>query len=308
MAQQTKVVVVPAAQRGALRERLGEGSFEYRQVPHALFSVKGEGVVATLYQSGKFVVQGADPDFFLERFAGIAAASRSASDSTASRAKPAPDELERLEVVTVGSDETGKGDFFGPLVVAAVRVSPDEVEALLAVGVCDSKQLTDLRALKLGAWIRERLPFALAVLDPEDYNQEYARHKNLNPMLAELHARALRELAAPGMRVVVDQFANERLMRQALQGSGFELEQAPRGERNPAVAAASIVARQEFLVRLRELSQRFDIELAKGAGTPVDRAGVAFAREHGLEALGQVAKLHFRTLEKVRSAVARWAR
>ncbi|MFT4541574.1 MAG: ribonuclease HIII [Planctomycetota bacterium] len=300
MAQQTQVVVLPFAERQALRDRMNAGAFEFRRVPHALFSVKGEGVVATLYKSGKFVVQGPDPGSFLARYTSV-----DASELAISVPKGAskPDEIERLDVVTVGSDETGKGDFFGPLVVAAVRVTPEQVEAVRAEGITDSKKLTDPRALQLGAWIREHLPFALAVLDPEDYNRTYASYRNLNPMLADLHAQAIRKLVQPKMRVVVDQFANERLMREALEDTGVELFQATKGERNPAVAAASIVARQEFLVRLRELSERFDIELAKGAGAQVDRAGVNFARTHGIDGLGQVAKMHFKTLDKVRAGL-----
>ena len=286
---------MPPSERDGLRDRIGAGTFEYRKVPHSVFSVKGEGVVATLYRSGKFVVQGADPDVFLARYT-----SGDVQPAAKREVSEAHDEVATLNVVTVGSDETGKGDFFGPLVVAAVRLEPEQVEGVRAAGVMDSKKLTDPRALKLGAWIRSELPFALAVLDPPEYNEVYARYRNLNPMLADLHAEAVGQLSSPGMRVVVDQFGNEKLLRQAMAPSGVELVQAPRGERNPAVAAASIVARQEFLLRLRELSESCGFELAKGAGTPVDRVAVAFARDRGVEALSEVAKTHFRTLDKIR--------
>ena len=117
--QITRVVrLQPSEQRG-LRERLAEEEFEFRTVPHARFSVKGPGIVATLYDSGKFVVQGEDPDLFLERFLPAHAAAKASEQGTAGG--PAQRSADRT---LIGSDECGKGDYFGPLVVAAVRREP----------------------------------------------------------------------------------------------------------------------------------------------------------------------------------------
>lgn len=303
MSQTTLVLQVPPGQQAALRASLGRGSFEFRTVPHALFSAKGEGVVITLYESGKFVVQGADPEFFLARFTDLEAPT-SAPARDKREAAEASDSVSALDVVTVGSDETGKGDYFGPLVVAAVRVEPEQVAALEELGVADSKKLTDTRALRLGAALRASMPFALKRLDPPAYNAAYAKYQNLNPMLAELHAAAIAELAEPGMRVVVDQFGGEKLMRTATAGLAIKLEQAPRAERNVAVAAASIIARQEFLACLLELSQEYGVELHKGAGAPVDAAGVRYVQQHGEAALAQVAKLHFKTTLKIQDRLS----
>lgn len=297
MSQVTRVVKLPPAGREALRRRLESGSFEFRSVPHALFSVKGEGVVATLYSSGKLVVQGSQPDLFLARFVegGVAQPARSPSREE----REAGDEVARVEVTTIGSDETGKGDYFGPLVVAAVRVEPEQAEGLVRAGVTDSKKISDVLALQLGAAIRTGLPHAVEVLEGEAYNAEHARVRNLNPILAELHARAIARLVEPGVRVVVDRFADESLVRRALGREDVDLVQVPRAERNPAVAAASILARAEFLVRLRELGEEHGLTLPKGAGPPVDRAGRQFLARHGREALGRVAKLHFKNTWKI---------
>ena len=297
MSNKTLVLKVPKTRHAALERCFAGGAFEFRTVPHAAFSVKGDGVIATLYHSGKFVLQGADPGFFLERYTDLKApAEASAPAATASEL---PDPIMAIDGPMIGSDETGKGDYFGPLVVAAARLEPELAAKLLEAGVTDSKKLSDSRAMKLGSFLRDAVPYAIHVLHPEDYNQRYGTYKSLNPMLADLHADAIRELAQPGVRVLVDQFGNERLMRDALKGTDIKLEQAHKAERNVAVAAASIIARQEFLVQLRELSEKFSIDLHKGAGEPVDRAAERFVRLHGRDALGKVAKLHFKNTSKL---------
>lgn len=293
MTQKTLVVKIPPARRAAIRARLSGGDFEFRRVPHAAWSVKGEGFVATLYESGKLVVQGATPEAFLVRYTD--------EDAPPERRDAAPERTgaAALDVVTVGSDETGKGDYFGPLVVAAARVTPEQVADLDRAGVMDSKKLTDGRALLLGAALRLLLPYHVVRVDPEEYNRRYPQYGGLNPFLGDLHAEAIRAVAQPDVRVLVDQFANARVMRAALKGTRVQLEQATRAERNPAVAAASIIARQEFLLALHELSEECGVALHKGAGAPVDRAGVEYVRAHGFDALGRVAKLHFKNTGKI---------
>jgi len=292
LTQKTLVVQVPTSRHAALRARLAAGDFEFRKVPHAAFSVKGGGVVATLYRSGKLVVQGPDPELFLARWTDFDAPEQAA-----------PAERGGLTKITgemIGSDETGKGDFFGPLVVAAVRLDGKVAEELVEWGVTDSKALSDTRALKLGVLLRAKLAHSVQRLDPEQYNERYPKYRGLNPLLADMHADAIRALAKPGVRVLVDQFANARVMRSALRGVDVKLEQAHRAERNVAVAAASVIARQEFLLALQELSEEYGVGLLKGAGSPTDRAGAEFVRLHGWDALGRVAKLHFKNTEKVK--------
>jgi ribonuclease HIII len=289
-------------EQGDLRGRLDAGSFEWRTAPHAQFSVKGEGVVATLYNSGKLVVQGATPDEFLARF--VAGKAPDPKKKASKVVSEAGDSVSQILVTTVGSDEAGKGDFFGPLVVAAVRLDPAVAEKMKAGGVMDSKKLTDAKALQLGIALRETVPHSVVRVDPESYNERYPKYSGLNAFLAELHAEVIAEVAQPGVRVLVDRFANESVMRHALKGLDVKLEQAVRAERNMAVAAASILARQEFLLGMADLSDRFGMELHKGAGFPVDRCGVQFVERHGWDSLGLVAKLHFKNTGKVRDRLA----
>lgn len=199
----------------------------------------------------------------------------------------------------IGSDECGKGDYFGPLVVAGVRLEAGQAQSLRASGVRDSKTLSDEACVRIGGALRAVYPHAIARLDPPEYNALHRKAGQLNDMLADMHARVIRELQQPGIRVLVDQFAPASVMQKKLAGVDVRLEQRPRAESEPAVAAASVIAREEFLLALRALSEEYVVDLHKGAGEPVDRAGRNFVALHGKEALGRVAKLHFKNTARV---------
>ena len=296
MAQDTFVTKVPRGQFAALRARLSAGSFEYGTVPYAEFRAKGEGVVATLYSSGKFVVQGGDPAAFVARWTDLDPGASAAPKARKSAREDAP--LDLAPPVT-GSDEAGKGDYFGPLVVAAVRADGDMLERLTALGAADSKTLTDSRALKLGAQLRDEVEFAVRRVDPNEYNAIYPDYPALNPMLADLHAEVIGQLAQPGENVLVDQFERRGLVRERLEPLKIRLTEVPRAERHAAVAAASIIARQEFLLGLAELSEDFGMPLHKGAGAPTDAVGRRLVEEQGEDALRGAAKLHFKNTGKI---------
>jgi len=302
VAQRTLVIAVPPAEREALQRSLGAGPFEHRSVPHALLSVKGDGVVATLYRSGKFVIQGADPELFAARYLGHVPEPDASPDASG----PGSSGRAQAETPLVGSDEAGKGDYFGPLVVAAVRIEPKEARALADSRVADSKTLGDQTVLRIGAALRSRYAHSVVRLDPPDYNRLYAElsrarpPRRLNDLLADQHARAIADLAQPGDRVIVDQFANERLLQERLGALDVRLEQRPRAEEIPVVAAASILAREAFLLGLGELSDDCGVDLHKGAGAPVDRVGVEVVGLHGEAGLERFAKLHFKNTEKIR--------
>ena len=204
---------------------------------------------------------------------------------------------------TIGIDESGKGDYFGPLVIAGAHVTPDQEAQLRDLGVRDSKTLSDKRAGILAAHIRTLCTTTLVTIGPERYNSLYASLKNLNTMLAWGHARAIENLleTVTCEQVIADQFGNARFLNNALiqKGRTVKLIQKPRAEQEMSVAAASIVARAEFLRRLQDLSSRFAITLPKGASMQVISAGKAFVEQYDAATLSQVAKLHFRTTQKV---------
>ncbi len=201
----------------------------------------------------------------------------------------------------IGVDESGKGDFFGPLVVAACYVGPEHLAEL--DGVKDSKKLTDPMAIRLAAKIKSVCPYSVVALGPAKYNELYAKFNNLNSLLAWGHARAIENVleVQPANLVISDQFAKGGMaVKRALfeKGKQVEFRSMVRAEADIAVAAASILARAEFLHRLRKLSEEFGMDLPKGA-TVVIGPGKKFVAMHGPGALSQVAKMHFKTSGQV---------
>jgi ribonuclease HIII len=201
----------------------------------------------------------------------------------------------------IGVDESGKGDFFGPLVIAACYVGPEHLAEL--EGVKDSKKLTDNVSLRLSGRIKAVCPHAVIAIGPAKYNELYGKFKNLNRLLAWGHARAIENVLEiqPSRLVISDQFADPAGLKRQLfeKGRQIELQSMVRAEADVAVAAASILARAEFLRRLKALGEPFEIELPKGASSIVLDVGVRFVRRHGPEHLPEVAKMHFKTSQEV---------
>jgi ribonuclease HIII len=201
----------------------------------------------------------------------------------------------------IGVDESGKGDFFGPLVVAACYVGPEHLAEL--DGVKDSKKLTDKQALGLATKIKAVCPHSILAIGPAKYNELYAKFKNLNTLLAWGHARAIENVLElqPCNLVISDQFAaGGHAVKRALyeKGKAVEFRSMVRAEADIAVAAASILARAEFLRRLERLGAEFGVTLPKGA-TNVIGPGKQFVAKHGAAALPMVAKMHFKTSGQV---------
>jgi ribonuclease HIII len=209
----------------------------------------------------------------------------------------------------IGTDESGKGDYFGPLVVAAVWVDERNEALLKALGVRDSKALSDGACLKLADDIRKICLDGAEVVEipPETYNSLYEQFKNegksLNDLLAWGHARALESLLArhPAQYAIADQFGNERYIQSKLMEKGrrLRLVQTPKAERYIAVATASILARAQFLTRLAQLQGRAGVALPKGASNAVVEAARSIVASGGPGNLRAVAKLHFKTTDTV---------
>jgi ribonuclease HIII len=207
----------------------------------------------------------------------------------------------------IGSDESGKGDFFGPLVIAAFFMPEGQEGVLRELGVKDSKRTSDARCREIAESLKKGYPYhSVVTIGPEKYNELYAKLRNLNRLLAWGHARAIENILerVPAGRAVTDQFGDEKFVRNALLKKGREIElvQMPRAEEDPAVAAASILARAEFLTRLHFLSQEVGVELPKGASDLVERAAVKLVRKKGPGILDKVAKMHFKTTVRVLAA------
>jgi ribonuclease HIII len=212
----------------------------------------------------------------------------------------------------IGTDESGKGDFFGPLVSAAVYVDAKMMRELEELGVKDSKKLSDKAVRKLAADIRRvaRDRYAVTRINPERFNTLYRQMKgegkNLNTLLAWGHARSIEDLLGKGHTApfaVIDQFGDARYIEDKIladtRQSGIEILQYPKAESDTAVAAASILARESFITWLERESASLGIELPKGASDLVIAAGRQIVARYGADKLSSVAKLNFKTVDKV---------
>ena len=291
-----------------LRALLEERSFLLSPLPHALYKGTKDKVNVVAYESGKLVVQGSGAPEFVEFLLEPEILKERAFQQTGEgpqKEKNAPGvELAGFSA-HAGIDESGKGDFFGPLVIACAFVPDAEKAKLFAEkGVRDSKLIkSDDAILKIASFIRNTLKDAcsLVAIGPEAYNNLYEKVGNLNRLLAWGHAKALSVLLEKHpecTRALSDQFADEHLVRNAfrrMHPGEFQLEQHVRAESDVAVAAASILARAEFVRRIRLLEEKIGLPLPKGAGLPVDRAAKQIAVSGGEALLRTVAKMHFRT-------------
>jgi ribonuclease HIII len=277
----TQTLVLSPAEITALRRRLQDAGFEFRTLQYAHFQARRPGCVVSAYKSGKVVVQGKAAGEFFE----------------------AP-EAPKLEGPVAGSDESGKGDYFGPLVVAAVVVAPGEESMLEDLGVRDCKRMADTSILRAAKGIRDSFPCGIAALSPSEYNRAHEKDGNVAIFMSRMHAEALKEAigkAEACERIVIDQFTYAKRLEDALAEQGLDLpvEIRTKAEDNPAVAAASVLARAEFLLALKDLGHDWGESLPKGASRQVEEVAREIYRAGGREALDRVAKTHFKTTLRV---------
>jgi ribonuclease HIII len=293
------------AQADKLERLVRGGSFELRSVPYARFSGVKPDFNLTFYESGKLVVQGKGTKDFVEFVL---------EPDVLGAAKLGYEEVlnPALQDARIGVDESGKGDFFGPLCVAGVYVNARVVAAWKNKGVRDSKSITsDAQIARAADLIRDTpgCVFSVVPIGCEAYNRMHKTTGSVNRVLAWGHARVIENLMLqrdrmdpPPVRAISDQFAQDKsTVAKALMelGRGIELEQRHRAEEDLAVAAASILARDEFVRRLKRLELDFQTPLPKGASAGVEAAGKAFVAKHGPDLLPKVAKMHFRTTFRV---------
>ncbi len=293
-------------QMAKLRAACAAKDWESAEVPYARFAFKGPKVNVTAYESGKVVVAGKDTEDFVQNVieAEVTGAPKLGYDEVLH-----PDWFEPH----AGLDESGKGDLFGPVVAATVIAGEEAVRAWLAVGVRDSKTIVDAQILKLDELIRHTPGVVVETrrMEMADYNRTMGRpYASLNRLLASHHADALQAALDKKWvpRGLLDQFSKEPLVQRELKKKGlerFNLTMRTKAEEDPVVAAASIVARAEFVRIMRDLSREFGDKLQKGAGAPAKAQAFVLIEKFGAKALGHFAKLHFRTCYEVVSAAGK---
>ena len=301
MALTSHTAPLTAAQAARLREVLEERGYEFEEKPHTLYAAKKGKLNVAVYAKGpKVLIQGKETEDFITFLL---------EPEILGEAKLGYEEELDPEMFAphFGIDESGKGDYFGPLVIAGAYTDAAVARALKAVGVMDSKRISSARRIReLAAKIREVPGIAVSVvaIGPERYNQMFGSFGNLNRLLAWGHAKVIENLAAQRPdcpRALSDQFARPEVLARALkqQGVNIQLDQRTKGESDIAVAAASILARERFIDWIDKTSSAGGVTLPLGASAAVIDAAKEVLSRHGTDALSKVAKLHFKTTAAV---------
>ena len=304
MKQNSFTIKLTVKQQEKLAALLRAPHYTSTKVPHTQIAVNTGTCCVNLYNSGKCLVQGKGAEEWI---------TFTLEPEVLGEARLGYDAIHDPESVQphMGIDESGKGDFFGPLVIASVYTDAKSVEILKELGARDSKKITSDRvALQLASDIRKKLDgkYAIIAIGPEAYNRMYAKIGNVNKLLAWGHARAienLHEKVPDCPRALADKFASTVLIERALmeKGGKIKMDQRTKAESDPAVAAASILARAGFLMALRKMEKDFGIEtVPKGCSTKVKQTAAELVANKGPGILLKTCKCHFRTTDEVLGA------
>jgi ribonuclease HIII len=273
---------------------LKQQGFEISRPDYTIFSAKKPGVTCIFYQSGKMVVQGKERGAFIEFYL----------EPEIIKTFKYTNPMVGMDLTArIGIDESGKGDFFGPLCIAGVYANDDDFGKLQSIGVRDSKLISDANIYKIAEKIKTNFMHHIVKINPAKYNQIYPSFKNLNKLLAWGHATTIELLVEKSKcrKVIIDQFADESVVITALRRKELkvELTQRHKAEEDPIVAAASILARHAFLDGLDKLGKEIGIPLPKGSAASAVSAGKKIFERYGEEGLLKVCKEHFKVLDLI---------
>lgn len=291
--------------------------FEYKKKdktpPYALFQANEADTVVTLYESGKVVFQGLSADIdaamWNEKEA-ILNGNSGAIDLTKDKKKKDKKDYDKTDyyfISSVGSDEVGTGDYFGPILVTSAFVKKSDISFLENLGVRDSKKINDDKIIKIAPDIIKRIPHAIIMLNNEDYNKNYSIDINMNKIKAVLHNKALLTLLNKEKydydMIVMDQFVNKNKYYDYLKDNTNVLKgitfTTKAEDKCLSVACASIISRYLFLKEMDKLSNSLNMTLPKGAGPEVDRVGKEIVLKYGKDKLKMIAKYNFKNTSKI---------
>ncbi len=280
--------------------------------PYAIFQVKDFDCVTTLYESGKVMFQGIGADieasYWTEQERVL---NGKKIDITGKDKKDKQDKKESIKQFindsTVGSDEVGTGDYFGPLVVTATFVSKENIPFLEELGVRDSKKLTDEKIIKIAPELIKKIPYTTIVVSNTEYNGFHSHDINMNKIKAIIHNKCLLSvIKTDGVKynkIVIDQFEPEKSYYAHLAEAKEIVKNitfiTKAEDQCLSVAAASIISRYIFLSEMKKLSKRFGIEMPLGASSLVDEVGATLVKKYGKDILNDIAKLSFKNTEKI---------
>ena len=305
----TKVLVVSDKTKEMMVDYFSE--FKREKTPqYAILQADDGDTVVTLYESGKAVFQGRDADLAADFWIETEKINSGNAKVTSSDEKKEKKEAERkipLRINSIGSDEVGTGDYFGPIVVTATYVEKENIDFLLELGVKDSKKMTDDDILRVVPEVIKKIPYNTYILNNSQYNKLYDADMNMNKMKAILHNKVLSHFADKSKYhydyAVVDQFENPKSYYNHLKDASFKvygitfLTKAE--DQCLSVACASIISRYIFLSEMNKMSKEIGIDLPKGAGDIVDVIGSEIVKKYGSNKLNEIAKLNFKNTERI---------
>lgn len=278
--------------------------------PYAILQADDGDTVVTIYQSGKVVFQGRDADLAADFWIETEKINYGKAIVTSSDEKKEKKDVERkipLRINSIGSDEVGTGDYFGPIVVTASYVTKEDVDFLLELGVKDSKKMTDNEIIRVVPQIIKRIPYHTFVLNNKQYNELYNSDMNMNKMKAILHNKVLSAFADknkyPYDYVVVDQFENPKSYYNHLSDAKFKVYNitflTKAEDQCLSVACSSLISRYIFLQEIDKISKNVGMDIPKGAGDIVDEVGKKIVSKLGNDKLREIAKMNFKNTEKI---------
>ena len=299
------------------KEKLNEFYEELKREktpPYAVFQAQDGDTVVTLYESGKIVFQGKDADLASDFWIATEKMNNkslevSNSDKKDKKKTDIYVDPKIFNSTTIGSDEVGTGDYFGPIVVTSTYVKKEHIPFLKDLGVTDSKKLDDEKIKKIVPIIIRTIPYSTYILTNKKYN-EMNNNMNMNKIKAVLHNKVLLEISKTCTDyeyAVVDEFAKPNVYFSYLKESGNVFRNITfmtKGETKcMSVACASLISRFVFLKEMDKLSKDLNIELLKGASNLVDEQGKEIVKKYGFEKLNEIAKLNFKNTEKIKNLI-----
>lgn len=275
--------------------------------PYAVFQATEADTTITLYESGKIMFQGTSADIDANIWIDLEKKLNNRIiniNGGETKAKPKDDTV--MEFNTIGSDEVGTGDFFGPIVVTASFVETANFDFLKELGVRDSKKLTDEKMKEIAPIIMKKIPYVTTILDNKTYNEKHSNNLNMNKLKAILHNKALFELKSKNYnyaKIVVDDFCGKDNYYEYIKDIPDKVEHitfmTKAEDKVLSVACSSIISRYIFLKKMDELSESVHIPLPKGAGETVDKVAKDIKEEFGIEKLNEIAKMNFSNAKRI---------
>ena len=275
--------------------------------PYAIFQADTGDTIVTLYESGKAMFQGVSADIEAGMWESIGK-DKENIDYFIDREEVKEKKEETtipIDISSVGSDEVGTGDYYGPIVVTASFVSKDNIPFLNELGVRDSKKLSDEQILKIVPKIIKKIPYKTIMLSNKEYNDNYGKDMNMNKIKAVLHNKVLTEMVKDNEYdyIVVDQFEPESSyykhlseVPSPLKGITFITKAE---DKCLSVACSSLISRYIFVKEIDKLGDKYGIFLPKGANYYVEDVGIKLVEKYGVNVLKEVAKLNFSNTDRI---------